>query len=206
MKDMTIQIVLVDDEEDFLENTQDGLKYHKGSNYVFNVVATARSGEEGIALIEKHHPDIAVMDIKMPPGIDGIEAARHLHKTVPETRVLIFSSYKDFSDMETIVNAGVRGYIPKGSIKELIKGIISVWEGEPYFPQEIVASLFRKQFSKEDPGISLNAYQLTPREKEIVLLHRQGLSKQEICDTLKISISSVRTYFRRIEQRNGFKV
>jgi DNA-binding NarL/FixJ family response regulator len=199
-----IRVILVDDEEDFLEETEEGLRYYENSTYGFEVIGTAQSAEEGLLLIEETAPDILIMDIKMPPGMDGIEAAKILGQSHPDIHVLIFSSYKDFSDMETIVKAGIRGYISKGSIKELIKGVISIYQGEPYFPQEIVASLFKKQFSKKEvPHLSL-PLNISPREQEIILLHNQGMSRQEISDHLKISRSSVNTYFQRIQKKNGF--
>lgn len=201
---VNIQVFLIDDEDDFLEETEEGLRYYKDSEHRFKVVGTAQSAEEGIPLVEKMRPDIVIMDIKMPPGMDGICAAKILSQSVPETHVLIFSSYKDFSDMETIVNAGIRGYISKGSIKDLIKGIISICQGEPYFPQDIVTSLFKKQFSKkETPSIPVQD-NMSPREQEILLLHRKGLNKQEISEHLKISLSSVKTYFQRIQKKNAF--
>lgn len=199
-----IQVFLIDDEDDFLEETEEGLRYYKDSEHRFEVVGKARSAEEGIPLVERIRPDIVIMDIKMPPGMDGICAAKILSQSMPETHVLVFSSYKDFSDMETIVNAGIRGYISKGSIKDLIKGIISVCQGEPYFPQDIVASLFKKQFSKkESPSIPVQD-NMSPREQEIIMLHRKGLNKQEISEHLKISLSSVKTYFQRIQKKNAF--
>lgn len=199
-----IQVVLIDDEEDFLEETEEGLRYYEDSNYCFEVIGTAQSAEEGILLMKEISPDIVIMDIKMPPGMDGIEAAKFLGQNYPKTHVLLFSSYKDFSDIETIVKAGVHGYIPKGSIKKLIKGIISVYQGEPYFSQEIVASLFKKQFSKKDVSHLSLPLNISPREQEIILLHQKGLSRQEISEQLKISRSSVNTYFQRIQQKNGF--
>ncbi len=201
---ITIQVVLVDDEEDFLEETEEGLRYYENSAYRFEVIGTAQSAEEGLLLMEETAPDIIIMDIKMPPGMDGIEAARILGRHHPNTHVLIFSSYKDFSDMETIVKAGIRGYISKGSIKELIKGMISIYKGEPYFPQEIVASLFKKQFSKKDGSQLSFPINISPREQEIILLHSEGLSRQEISERLKISRSSINTYFQRIQKKNGF--
>ena len=201
---VTIQIILVDDEEDFLEETEEGLRYYENSHYRFEVIGTAQSAEEGLLLMQENPPDIIIMDIKMPPGMDGIEAAEILRVNHPNTHVLIFSSYKDFSDMETIVKTGIRGYISKGSIKELIKGLISVYEGEPYFPPDIVASLFKKQFSKKDVTHVSLPLNISPREQEIILLHHQGLSRQEISEHLKISRSSVNTYFQRIQKKNGF--
>lgn len=199
-----IQVVLIDDEEDFLEETEEGLRYYENSEYHFEVIGTAQSAEEGILLMEEISPDIVIMDIKMPPGMDGIQAAKILGQSHPNTLVLIFSSYKDFSDMETIVKAGIHGYISKGSIKELIKGMISVYQGEPYFPPEIVASLFKKQFSKKGvPHLPL-PLNISPREQEIISLHEKGLSRQEISEQLKISRSSVNTYFQRIQKKNGF--
>lgn len=202
-----IQVVLIDDETDFLEDTEEGLHFYKDSEHRFEVLGTAQSAETGIPLVQKLRPDIVIMDIKMPPGMDGITAANILRQKAPDTHVMIFSSHKDFSDIETIVNAGVRGYISKGSIKDLIKGIISVCEGEPYFPPEIVTSLFKKQFSKKEPASATAlAIQknISPRELEIITLHRQGLNKQEISEHLKISLSSVKTYFQRIQKKNGF--
>lgn len=143
------------------------------------------------------------MDLKMP-GLDGVQVADILFREQAQTKVLVFSSYLDFKDMESIVRAGIRGYIVKGNLRELIRGIEKVYRGEPYFPPEVIQSLFKQQFSKqqEDDSLARISWQeLSPREKQIVSLHRSGCSKQEIAERLKLSLSTVKTYFQRIERK-----
>ncbi|MGV3526781.1 MAG: response regulator [Candidatus Sericytochromatia bacterium] len=203
-----IEILLVDDEDDFLDDVRDALTYQKQIPYTLQIVGTANNGQQALDLARQLEPDIIVMDLVMP-GIDGVEAANILFREQPHLKVLVFSSYLDFKDMESIVRAGVRGYILKGNLRELIRGIERVYNNEPCFPPEVIQSLFRLQFNKhqEETELTQQAWSdLSPRERQIVSLHQAGRSRQEIAEQLSLTLSTVKTYFRRIEKKQGFGI
>lgn len=201
-----VEVLLVDDEEDFLEDVRDALTHQELIPYTIRVVGMAHDGALAVELARSLNPDIVVMDLVMP-GLDGVQIANLLYREHLHTKVLVFSSYLDFKDMDSIVRAGVRGYILKGNLRELIRGIEKVYRDEPCFPPEVIQSLFRQQFSKqEDTGrLKLAWQELSPREREILTLHQSGRSKQEIAEQLKLSLSTVKTYFQRIERKHGLE-
>lgn len=203
-----IEVLLVDDEEDFLEDVRDALTHQRLIPYSLQVVGMAHDGNQALELARSLEPDILVMDLVMP-GLDGVQAADILYRERPQMKVLVFSSYLDFKDMASIVKAGVRGYILKGNLRELIRGIEKVYRNEPCFPPEVIQSLFKQQFSKshkpEEEGHrkKLSWQDLSPRERQILSLDQSGCSKQEIADQLGVSLSTVKTYFQRITRKYG---
>jgi len=204
MQQAVIDVMLVDDEEDFLEDISDALVYQKQIPYSIQIVGTATHGEQALKIARQLQPEIVVMDLVMP-GLDGVQVADILFHELPQIKVLVFSSYLDFKDMQSIVNAGVRGYIVKGNLRELIRGIEKVYRDEPCFPPEVIQSLFKQQFSKKQDTqkLSVSWQDLSYREREILSLHQAGQSKQDIAERLGLSLSTIKTYFRRIEKKSG---
>lgn len=207
MQQTVIDVMLVDDEEDFLEDVSDALLYQKQIPYSLNVVGMACNGEQALEMARELKPEIVVMDLVMP-GLDGVQVADILFQQLPLIKVLVFSSYLDFKDMQSIVNAGVRGYIVKGNLRELIRGIEKVYNDEPCFPPDVVQSLFKQQFHRQPATphqkLSVSWQDLSYREREILTLHQAGHNRQEIARRLGLNISTIKTYFRRIEKKGGF--
>lgn len=201
-----IDVLLVDDELDFLEEVADALKYQELIPHQINVVGLARSGQQALDLARSLQPDLIIMDLIMP-GLDGLETARVLLPELPYIKVLILSSHLDFKDVHSVVQAGVRGYLLKGNITQLIRGIDKVYRNEPVFPQEVIYSLFRQQFNKNDSQSSLKMASALPtellssREKEILSLLDSGYTRADIAEKLKLSLSTVRTYLSRIRNK-----
>jgi len=201
-----IDILLVDDEHDFLDEISDALKYQRLIPYQLNIVATADSGSQALELARSLQPDLIVMDLVMA-GLDGLETAKILLPELPHIKVLILSSHLDFKDVYSVVQAGVRGYLLKGNTKQLLKGIEQVYRDEPVFPQEVIHSLFQQQFSKTASQKSLTyvgapkAELLSTREREILSLSQSGYSRADIADKLQLSLSTVRTYLNRINNK-----
>ncbi len=201
-----IDILLVDDEQDFLEEVTDALKYQRLIPYQLNIVGQADTGEKALEMARNLQPDLIIMDLVMP-GLDGLEIAKILLPELPQAKVLILSSHLDFKDVHSVVQAGVRGYLLKGNIMELIRGIEKVYRDEPVFPQEVIHSLFRQQFTKKLSKIKLKPKKtaqtelLSGREKEILSLSQSGYSRGDIADKLQLSLSTVRTYLSRIDNK-----
>lgn len=206
MKQTVIEVMLVDDEEDFLEDVSDALLYQKQIPYSLDVVGMAANGEQALEMARELKPDIVVMDLVMP-GLDGVQVADILFQELPLIKVLVFSSYLDFKDMQSIVNAGVRGYIVKGNLRELIRGIEKVYKDEPCFPPDVVQSLFKQQFHRQqgpqEQKLSVSWQDLSYREREILSLHQAGFNRQDIALRLGLSTSTIKTYFRRIEKKGA---
>jgi DNA-binding NarL/FixJ family response regulator len=106
--DRPLRILIVDDDPVFRELIAFVLRADVGAE----IVGQAFDGAEGVELAQELHPDVVVMDLRMP-GMDGFEATRQIAATVPGTRVIVVSSSKERDDIERAGRAGAAGYVPK---------------------------------------------------------------------------------------------
>jgi DNA-binding NarL/FixJ family response regulator len=126
--------VLLADDHVYIRKT---ISYLLGMAQDIKVVDTASNGKEAIISARFNHPDVVVMDISMPV-MDGIEATRQILAELPETRVLMLSSYSDLQNIKRALHAGAVGYMVKDSIaSEILVGIRSLFKGKRYFSSEI---------------------------------------------------------------------
>jgi len=146
------------------------------------VVATGNSGEQALALVETHRPDILVSDIEMP-GMSGLDLAQALAERALPTRVVILTTFDRPGYLRRALDAGVRGYLLKDAPSEhLAKAIRTVYGG-------------RKAI---DPELALNAWTqanpLTDREREVLRQAEKGATAQDIAASLNLSAGTVRNY------------
>lgn len=128
-------VVLVDDHPVFRK----GLRMLLEDEPDFSVIGEAGDGEEAIALIIEHQPDIAVLDISMP-GISGIEVAKRISEACPDTRIVALSIHSEKRFVEDMLIAGAAGYILKQSAPEdLVSGIRTVINGESFLSPSITS-------------------------------------------------------------------
>jgi DNA-binding NarL/FixJ family response regulator len=96
----------------------------------FNVVVEAADGEQAVSLAHQHRPDVILLDLSMP-HLNGIEAARRIHKSIPEAHTIILTVHRDYHYVVRALEAGARGYILKGrAVEELVRGVHQVAEGK----------------------------------------------------------------------------
>jgi two-component system invasion response regulator UvrY len=96
----------------------------------FKVVVEASDGEQAVSLAHKHRPDVILLDLSMP-HLNGIEAARQIHKSLPEVRTIILTVHREYHYVVRALEAGARGYIIKGrAVEELVRGVCQVAEGK----------------------------------------------------------------------------
>src|SRR5881396_3350962 len=123
-----IRILLADDHA----VVRQGFKLILASQPDMEIVGEAGNGREAVALAEKLHPDVAVIDVAMPE-LNGIEATRRMGEAAPRTRVLALSMHKDSVYVREILKAGARGYLLKDSgAEDLVRAIRAVAGGESY--------------------------------------------------------------------------
>jgi len=166
------------------------------------VVGEAESGAELFRLLETTTPDIILLDIALP-DISGIVIARRLKKERPKIKILAISAEKEIEVVQSLLDIGIEGFISKqsGNIEEIINAIHSIMNGVEYFGKDIAALIYaiyvsRKKTTEITP-------EFTAREREIILLCRDGLVAKEIADRLCISLNTVHNHKKNIFQKLG---
>lgn len=192
--DSTIFILIADDHTLF----RDGLRSLFASVETMQVVGEAASGEEAVALAESLQPDVVLMDIQMP-GLNGIEAARHITRTSPHMGVVMVTMFEDDESVFAAMRAGARGYVLKGADQEeMLRAVRSAARGEALFGPAIATRLARF-FAAPRPAAAPELFpELTDREREVLELIAQGRSNEAIANALIISGKTVRNHVSNI--------
>lgn len=162
-----------------------------------SVTGLAADGAEAIALALQLRPDVALMDLSMPT-VDGVEATRRIHAELPETRVLILTSFADQSRVRDAVRAGAIGYLLKDCAPEdLVAGVRAAARGESPLDPRIAGALLPAS-QAADP-----VNQLSPREREVLVLVCQGLANKQIARRLNITERTVKVHLGNAYRRIG---
>jgi len=181
----TIRLVLADDHPLIRE----GFKSLLAKDALFQVVGEASNGKELAEEIEKSIPDIVLTDITMP-FLSGIEVMELMRKKHREIKFIILTMHEESEYVTRSVGAGASGYLLKSvDISELAKAIKIVNEGGKYFSSAI-GNVLAESISSYPPDEA----EITPREKEVLVLVSQGHSTKQIADRLSISIRTVESH------------
>lgn len=157
------------------------------------VVGQAENGAEAVAAAKRLKPDVIIMDLVMPK-MDGVEATRHIHQTLPETSILILTTFGDSDDIAHALAAGAAGALMKNvGIGELVNAIHAIAEGKQVIASEI------RQMLKESPPVP----ELTKRQIEILHSVTRGLSNRDIAQQLGITIDCVKDHVNAILTKIG---
>lgn len=186
-----IRVLLVDDHE----MVRLGVSSYLGIQSDIEVVGEAENGQIGYEKALELRPDVILMDLVMDV-MDGIEATKKILKEWPEARVIIVTSFIDDEKVYPAIEAGAAGYLLKtSSAKEIAKAIRAANKGEKVLEPEVTSKMMER-LSK--PRQHVLHEDLTNREKEILLLISEGMSNQEIADSLFITLKTVKTHVSNI--------
>ena len=167
----------------------------------FEVVAQAGDAEGLLREVDEHRPDVAIVDIRMPPGSDGgLSAARDIRSRFPNVGVLVLSQYARPSYAFELLSdsAEAMGYLLKdrvSDVAELSEAVRRVGAGGTVLDPVVVAQLV----GRPRQGDMLE--ELTDREREVALLAAGGRSSQEIADALFLSVRTVDTHLHRVYRK-----
>ena len=151
--------------------------------------------------IEKSNPDVVLMDIEMT-GINGIKATSLIKKEFPGVRILIQTVFEDDSKILEALCAGANGYILKNtSPVKMLEAVSDVQNGGVAFNPGIAAKVVALFHNVIAPSASINNYQLTEREKEILHLLTEGMPGPRIAEKIFLSYETVRGYVKSIYQK-----
>jgi DNA-binding NarL/FixJ family response regulator len=201
---VTVRVLLADDQRLVRESLGTMLGLLDG----IELVASAADGEQALALAAKHHPDVVLMDLRMP-RLDGIEATRALRARMPEVGVIALTTYADDESVLGALRAGARGYLTKdASGQDIRAAILCVAAGDaaldPAVQSHVVAAL-------ADGGAPPSASrpplpdELTPREAEVLALIAEGLSNDEIAERLVVSRTTVKSHINHLFAKAGIR-
>ncbi|HEY4414437.1 MAG TPA: response regulator transcription factor, partial [Verrucomicrobiae bacterium] len=165
----------------------------------FNCVCVCTSGEMALEQIPAAGPDIVLMDI-MLPQMSGIECTARLKRLLPDTRILMFTSSDDEELIFPALEAGADGYLLKQvepatlrtALLDLLKGDVPMTSGIA----RRVANYFRDRAKLRDQLV-----QLTPREKELLVLLAKGYSNKEIATQLSLSVETIHGYLKNVYKK-----
>ena len=184
-----ITILLADDHTLMREGCRMMLEFEND----FEVAGEARDGRQAVELAKKLHPDVALMDIAMPL-LNGLEAARQIHKAIPATKVLMLSAHSDDAYVKTATESGAAGFILKqNSARDVCRAIREVHQGKTFFSPDLVRHFDRRKLPMcgGADGSSPRPAELTQRQMEVLQLVAEGSTNKKAAFELGISIKTV---------------
>jgi len=196
-----IRVLLVDDQR----LVRAGFRSILDSEDDITVVAEAADGREALQAAHDHHPDVVLMDIRMPV-LDGLAATRHLlEDPAVQTKVVILTTFDLDEDVYGALRAGASGFLVKDTEpEELIHAVRVVARGDALLAPSITRRLIAEFAARGTrPGPSPALDRLTDREREVLSLVAAGLSNDEIARELTLSPATAKTHVSRIMTKTG---
>ena len=183
---------------------REGLRRLVEAEHDLKISGEASDGREVLEQVEKHQPDVVVLDITMP-RLGGFETLERLRAKHPEVKVILLSVHGDPPFIQSAISLGADGYVLKnGRAQEIISAIRAVTKGGSYFSpvvaREIVEQL-RTPRAKSDEPFSL----LSSREREVLHLIAEGLAAKEIAVQLGISTKTVEAHRTSLMRKLGVR-
>lgn len=190
-----VKVLIADDQTLFREGIKDLLENEKS----VEVIGEAADGNEVVRLAKKLRPDVILMDIKLP-HLDGVSATRLIRKELPDTNVLILSSYEDEAHVMESIQAGANGYLSKMlPAAELVNALKAFANDGVMIPQQVMGKLLqglRQMSSGEGSPVSL-----TKTEIRVLVLLGSGMSNKEIAAKMDCSVKTIKNHLNAIFQK-----
>ena len=192
-----ITVLLADDQTII----RDGLRAILESHSDIKIVAEAGNGLDAYEKSKTHRPQIVLMDIQMPQ-MGGVEATRLIKRDLPETAVLVLTTFDDDESILGAITHGASGYLLKDvSGAKLADAIRDTVTGSVILSGNIAAKITRRLGRQSNPESTLSDY--TQREQDIIRLLIQGKSNHDIAESLFLSIGTVKNYISQIYSKAG---
>jgi DNA-binding NarL/FixJ family response regulator len=189
--------VLIADDDDLMRA---GLRAVLSSSEDVDVTGEASDGRAAIAAARRLRPDVALMDVRMP-DLDGIAATRAIAAAIPETRILMLTTFEDDDYVIDALEAGASGFMLKrAQPEELISAIRTIAAGDSLLAPSVTRTVIDRMARRPrpDPAAGRRLRELTPRERDVLELVASGLSNAEIARALVVEESTVKTHVKRL--------
>lgn len=184
-----IRVLLVDDH--FVVRT--GLASSLGLEEDIEVIGAASTVDEALESCRQLAPDVVVMDWRMP-GRNGVAGTVAVRAMLPDVRVVMFSAFDGEEDIYSAVQAGASAYLTKSANRaELLQAIRTVNQGGAYYPPEVASKLAAR----------IQRQEITPREREALLMILRGLSNKEIATELGVAEATVKLHIAHLMTKLG---
>ena len=194
---MSIRVLVADDQS----MVRAGFHLLLADETDIDVVAEASNGREAIAQAARFHPDVILMDIRMPE-LDGLEATRRILATETDAKILILTTFDLDDYVFEALRAGASGFVLKDEPPEqLIAAVRTIAAGEALLSPAVTRRVIQRfsNVHRQAPPAAVST--LTPRELEVFALITRGLSNAEIGEQLFISDTTVKTHVTRLLQK-----
>jgi DNA-binding NarL/FixJ family response regulator len=189
-----LRLLVVDDHEVVRQGLVALLDRRDG----FSVVAEAGTVAEAIAEARRHRPDIVVMDVRLPDG-SGVEACREIRSELPDTRVVMLTSYPDEEAVLSAIIAGASGYLLKQiRARDLVAALVAVGRGESLLDPAVTEKVLERVRRIATGGQSDELAALTAQERRILMLVAEGKTNKEIAAEIFLSDKTVKNYVSSI--------
>ena len=194
MKQAPIRIIIVDDHEMVRKGLRAFLDLEKG----LLIVGEAGTIAEAVALVERLHPQMVLLDVKLP-DTSGMEACQRLLGVAPQLRILVLTSYAEDATVVAAVQSGAHGYVLKDvRTDDLVRAIRTVAEGHCYLDPRITQQALHWIRASLRLGAQQRMTPLSPQESLILPLLAEGKTNKEIALQLRLSDKTVKNYLANI--------
>ena len=195
---MATRLVLADDHPIILE----GLTQLFQRDKEFQVMAACTTGDEAIAAVRRHRPDVLVLDVRMPDG-DGLSVLKRIHEEQIPTRVVLLTASMHDDEVVQAMEHGVWGLVLKeAAAVSLVDTVRRVTRGERTLDQTMIVRALDRMLERQS-GMRHAAAILSPREAELVKMVASGLRNKEIANKLFIGEGTVKTHLHAIYKKLG---
>jgi DNA-binding NarL/FixJ family response regulator len=196
--------VLIADDEELMRA---GLIELLTADPEIEIIGQAATGREAVDQARRLAPDVVLMDVRMP-DLDGIAATRELLRAAPGTKVLILTTFEQDDYVFGALRAGASGFLLKRARpEELITAVHAIAAGDSLLSPSVTRRVIDRMAQQPTPEFSNQAKldELTPREREVLVLIARGLSNREIAAALVVQESTIRSHVKRILMKLGLR-
>jgi DNA-binding NarL/FixJ family response regulator len=202
---MAIRVLLVDDQVLFREGLEILLSVHKD----IQIVGNASNGQEAVEVAAQVRPDVVLMDVRMPV-LDGVRATSLLKDVLPQSKVIVLTTFDDDEYIFDALRSGAVGYLLKDvDSAQLVEAIRAVARGESILEPSVAAKVIAEfsRVSSMVPSIQMEQLvePLSERELEILALIARGASNKEIASQLYITEGTVKNHITHILSKLGVR-